>query len=146
MIDSDAIIFCLQWCSAVYITFKYQGSTAVVLLCPLVIRRTRMFLNILSKIQCVTLRFFFLGFILDISRNCDLVINAREHRKQAKKANLIFAISWKSGTSCYNGQKIIPSQPEIICSKLAIETLEQRCEICSKLTIKTPKRRHCLYS
>ena len=34
-----------------------------------------------------------------------------------------------------------PSQPAITCSKLAIETLEQRCEICSKLTIKTPKRR-----
>ena len=28
------------------------------------------------------------------------------------------------------------------CTKLTIETLEQRCEICSKLTIKTPKRRH----
>ena len=28
------------------------------------------------------------------------------------------------------------------CSKLKIETLEQRYEICSKLTIKTPKRRH----
>ena len=31
-------------------------------------------------------------------------------------------------------------QPAITCSKLTIETLEQRCEICSKLTIKTPKR------
>ena len=29
-----------------------------------------------------------------------------------------------------------------VCSKLTIETLEQRCEKCSKLTIKTPKRRH----
>ena len=34
------------------------------------------------------------------------------------------------------------TQPAITCSKLTIETLEQRCEICSKLTIKTPKRRH----
>ena len=33
------------------------------------------------------------------------------------------------------------SQPAITCSKLIIETLEQRCEICSKLTIKPPKRR-----
>ena len=33
------------------------------------------------------------------------------------------------------------SQPVITCSKLTIETLEQRCEICSKLTVKTPKRR-----
>ena len=30
-------------------------------------------------------------------------------------------------------------QPAITCSKLIIETLEQRCEICSKLTIKRPK-------
>ena len=28
------------------------------------------------------------------------------------------------------------------CSKLTIETLEQRYEICKKLTIKPPKRRH----
>ena len=34
------------------------------------------------------------------------------------------------------------AQPAMTCSKLTIETLEQRCEICSKLTIKTPKRRH----
>ena len=33
------------------------------------------------------------------------------------------------------------SQSAITCSKLTIETLEQRCEICSKLTIKPPKRR-----
>ena len=33
------------------------------------------------------------------------------------------------------------SQPEFTCSKLTIETLEQRCELCSMLTIKTPKRR-----
>ena len=33
-------------------------------------------------------------------------------------------------------------QPAITCSKLRIETLEQRCEICSKLTIKPPKQRH----
>ena len=32
------------------------------------------------------------------------------------------------------------SQPAITCSKLTIETLEQRCEICSKLTIKPPNR------
>ena len=37
--------------------------------------------------------------------------------------------------------KVITSQPAFTCSKLTIETLEQRCEICSKLTIKTPKRR-----
>ena len=35
----------------------------------------------------------------------------------------------------------ISSQPAFTCSKLTIETLEQRCEICSKLTIKPPKRR-----
>ena len=29
-----------------------------------------------------------------------------------------------------------------VCSKLTIETLEQRCEKSSKLTIKTPKQRH----
>ena len=40
---------------------------------------------------------------------------------------------------CWQG---ISTQPAITCSKLTIETLEQRCEICSKLTIKTPKRRH----
>ena len=33
------------------------------------------------------------------------------------------------------------SQQAITFSKLAIDTLEQRCEICSKLTIKPPKRR-----
>ena len=33
------------------------------------------------------------------------------------------------------------TQPSFSCSKLTIETLEQRFEICSKLTIKTPKRR-----
>ena len=33
------------------------------------------------------------------------------------------------------------TQPAIICSKLTIETLEQRCEICSNLTIKLQKRR-----
>ena len=37
--------------------------------------------------------------------------------------------------------KVVISQTAITCSKLTIETLEQRCEICSKLTIKTPKRR-----
>ena len=36
---------------------------------------------------------------------------------------------------------IILTQPTFTCSKLAIETLEQSCEICSKLTIKPPKRR-----
>ena len=34
------------------------------------------------------------------------------------------------------------TQPAFTCSKLTIETPEQRCEICSKLTIKPPKRRH----
>ena len=34
------------------------------------------------------------------------------------------------------------SQLAVTCSKLAIETLKQRCEICWKLTIKPPKRRH----
>ena len=33
------------------------------------------------------------------------------------------------------------SQPAFTCSKLTIETLEQRCKICSKLTIKPPKGR-----
>ena len=34
------------------------------------------------------------------------------------------------------------TQPTFTCSKLTIETLEQRCEVCSKLTIKPPKRGH----
>ena len=34
------------------------------------------------------------------------------------------------------------TQSGITCSKLTMETLEQKCEICSQLTIKTPKRRH----
>ena len=34
----------------------------------------------------------------------------------------------------------IGSQPAFTCSKLTIETLEQRCEIYSKLTIKLSKR------
>ena len=34
------------------------------------------------------------------------------------------------------------SQPAITCSKLTMETLEQRCEMCLELTIKQPKRRH----
>ena len=33
------------------------------------------------------------------------------------------------------------SQVAFTCSKLTIETLEQRCEICSKLSIKTTERR-----
>ena len=33
------------------------------------------------------------------------------------------------------------TQPAFTCSKLAMETLEQRCEICSKLIIKPPKLR-----
>ena len=33
------------------------------------------------------------------------------------------------------------TQLAFTCSKLTIETVEQRCEICSKLTIKLPKRR-----
>ena len=32
-----------------------------------------------------------------------------------------------------------PAQPAFTCSKLTIETLEQRCEICSKLPMKTTK-------
>ena len=39
--------------------------------------------------------------------------------------------NWRVSISC---------KPAITCSKLTIETLEQRCEICSNLTIKTPKR------
>ena len=35
-------------------------------------------------------------------------------------------------------QGLFITQPAFTCSKLTIETLEQRCEICSKLTIKTP--------
>ena len=34
------------------------------------------------------------------------------------------------------------TKPTFTCSKLTIETLEQRCQICSKLTIQPPKRRH----
>ena len=34
------------------------------------------------------------------------------------------------------------TQMAFTCSKLTIETLEQRYEICTKLTIKPPKRRH----
>ena len=37
---------------------------------------------------------------------------------------------------------LLLTQPAVTCSKLPIETLEQRCEICSKLTIEPPKRRH----
>ena len=36
------------------------------------------------------------------------------------------------------------SQPAFKCSKLTIETLEQRSEICSKLTTKTPERRQLM--
>ena len=35
------------------------------------------------------------------------------------------------------------TQPAFTCSKLTIETLEQRCEIRSKLRIKSPKQRQC---
>ena len=42
-----------------------------------------------------------------------------------------FAKNWRVSISC---------KPGITCSKLTVETLEQRCEICSNLTIKTPKR------
>ena len=44
-----------------------------------------------------------------------------------------------------NTQKVNITQPGLTCSKLTIETLEQRCEICLKLTIKTPKRRRRFY-
>ena len=37
----------------------------------------------------------------------------------------------------FNTVKQQLTQPAFSCSKLTIETLEQRCEICSKLTIKT---------
>ena len=40
------------------------------------------------------------------------------------------------------GFSLIYTQSAFTCSKLTIETAEQRCEICSKLTIKTPKRRY----
>ena len=43
-------------------------------------------------------------------------------------------------STCLQCQK--KTQTAITCSKLTIETLEQRCEICSKLTKKPPKRRH----
>ena len=49
-------------------------------------------------------------------------------------------VSWVLNMPLPHCSAII-SQPAITCSKSAIETLEQRCEICSKLTIKTPKRR-----
>ena len=37
---------------------------------------------------------------------------------------------------------ILDTQLAFTCSKLTMETLQQRYEICSKLTIKSPKRRH----
>ena len=37
---------------------------------------------------------------------------------------------------------ILDTQLTFTCSKLTMETLQQRYEICSKLTIKSPKRRH----
>ena len=53
----------------------------------------------------------------------------------------IFSVTRKS--QCFSVIcKMLLTQPAISCSKLAIETLEQRCEICSKLTIKLPKRRY----
>ena len=38
-----------------------------------------------------------------------------------------------------NIRKLSLTWSAITCSKLTIETLEQRCKICSKLTIKPPK-------
>ena len=56
----------------------------------------------------------------------------------------------KIGTNIHIFLEIFPSfekellkqltQSVFTCSKLTIETLQQRCEICSKLTIKKPKR------
>ena len=43
---------------------------------------------------------------------------------------------------CHYDNYLLLTQPAITCSKLPIETLEQRCEICSKLTINPPKRCH----
>ena len=47
---------------------------------------------------------------------------------------------WSIFEKLESSKKFSITQPAFTCSKLAIETLEQRCEICSKLTIKTPKR------
>ena len=44
--------------------------------------------------------------------------------------------------SCFSFLHILLSYLAITCTKLTIETPEQRCEICSKLTIKPPKRCH----
>ena len=50
--------------------------------------------------------------------------------------------TYDSLTSTFSLDEVVKltSQPAFTCSKLPIETLEQRCEICSKLTIETAKR------
>ena len=50
-------------------------------------------------------------------------------------------ISSKYKSELKTESNLVPTQAAFTCSKLAIETLGQRCEICSKLTIKPPKRR-----
>ena len=48
----------------------------------------------------------------------------------------------KSSENLYFQGEQKVTQPAITCSKLTIETVEQRCEIRLKLIIKTPKRSH----
>ena len=47
----------------------------------------------------------------------------------------------KVSLHCLLCDKSVSTQPALTCSKLTIETWEQRGEICLKLTIKPPKRR-----
>ena len=63
-----------------------------------------------------------------------------------KKHDFTYKTNFRYKTNCdisYKTQELVINflGIAITCSKLTIETVEQRCEICSKLTIKLPKRR-----
>ena len=62
-----------------------------------------------------------------------------------KKYDFTYKTNFRYKTNCdisYKTQELVINflGIAITCSKLTIETVEQRCEICSKLTINTPKR------
>ena len=64
-----------------------------------------------------------------------------------KKHDFTYKTNFRYKTNCdisYKTQELVINflGIAITCSKLTIETVEQRREICSKLTINTPKRRH----
>ena len=64
-----------------------------------------------------------------------------------KKHDFTYKTNFRYKTNCdisYKTQELVTNflGIAITCSKLTIETVEQRREICSKLTINTPKRRH----